>query len=146
MSVKCENTAADRLVDVLTKVYYLKTPGRLEYFLRGENRALSYISHRCPVTAGDISAALDMTAPRVASILRSLEKKGYILRKSGESDRRTVIVTATPEGNEFVRKGADELRQSLAELTDIMGSEKSEQLIAALGFYADAAEIMDSRL
>ncbi|MDE6592678.1 MAG: MarR family winged helix-turn-helix transcriptional regulator [Oscillospiraceae bacterium] len=141
-----ENSSVGRLMEVLRRVYYLKTPSRLEYFLRGENKALSYICQQCPVTAGDISAALDMTAPRVAVILRSLEKKGYILRKSGDSDKRTVIVTATPEGNEFVKRGSDELRQSLAELTDIMGGERSEQLITALGFYADAAEIMDSRL
>ena len=141
-----ENTVTDRLMDVLEKVYYLKTPSRLEYFLRGESKALTYISKCCPVTAGEISADLDITAPRVAGILRSLEKKGYILRKSGETDKRTVIVTVTPEGNAFVKKGADELRQSLCELTEIMGTEKSEQLITALSFYAAAAEIMDSRL
>lgn len=141
-----ENTAADRLMELLTKVYYLKTPRRLEYFLKGESRVLTYIS-RCPhVNAGDISAALDMTSPRVAGILRSLEKKGYILRKTGESDKRTVIVTATDEGKEFVKSGADELRRSLSELIELMGAERSELLITALGFYASAADEMDRGL
>lgn len=142
----CENTSAKRLMEVLTRVYYLKTPGRLEYFLRGESRALTYISRCCPVTAGDISAALDITAPRVAGILRSLEKKGYINRRTGETDKRTVIVTATPAGDAFVKTGTDELMKNLAVLTDIMGKEKSEQLITALGFYAAAAEKMDALL
>lgn len=143
---KDNNALAEQLMEVLTKVYFLKTPGKLEDFLKGEKKVLSYISKNSPVTAGQISGELKMTAARMTGILRSLENKGYILRKSGKSDKRTVVVTATAEGNAFIKRGADELRESLRELTGIMGEEKSRSLIKALWDYADAAEIMDLRL
>lgn len=138
--------SAEQLLDVLKKVYFLKTPGKLGEFLKGEKKVLSYIYHNSPVTPGQISAGLKMTAARITGILRSLEKKGCIVREVGENDKRTVIVTVTSKGTQIIQKGTAELLSSLRELMEIMGEEKSRALISALRDYADAAEIMDSRL
>ncbi|MCM1579669.1 MAG: transcriptional regulator [Ruminococcus sp.] len=138
--------AVEELLKVLKKVYFLKTPGKLEDFLKGEKKVLSYICHNSPVTAGQVSGELKMTAARIAGILRSLEKKGYIIRESGESDKRMVVVTATERGMAVREQGEKDLKSNLYMLTEIMGEEKTRSFISALRDYADAAEIMDSRL
>lgn len=130
----------DRLMEVMERVYFQKNRPGLEHFLQGEMRVLTFVYRSGRVMLpGEIAAAMNMTGGRVAGILRSLEKKGYILRQTDEKDRRRVLVTITENGAECVKNGAAALRQSLSELCSIMGEEQTEQYISAMNAYLDAA-------
>ena len=78
---KADAGLSDELIEVLRQYYYMKIPLGLENFMQGEMKVLSYIHYTAgggEIATGDIVSALDMTGGRVAGILRSLEKKGFI--------------------------------------------------------------------
>lgn len=134
------------LTDVLKKVYYQKSPLGLDTFLQGEMKVLTFIYYdsKTDVLPGEIASQLDMTGGRVAGILRSLEKKGYIVRRTDEADRRRVLVNITENGSGYVRRGTDELMGKLSELTVIMGGERTKALIASLNDFICAADAMQN--
>ena len=92
---KADAGLSDELIEVLRQYYYMKIPLGLENFMQGEMKVLSYIHYTAgggEIATGDIVSALDMTGGRVAGILRSLEKKGFISRRADENDRRRIMV------------------------------------------------------
>lgn len=53
-----------------------------------------------PMKVGDICADCSLSSTRLSKVLRSMEQKGYITRRLGEEDRRTVYVELSPMGIE----------------------------------------------
>lgn len=76
----------------------------LSDFNKGEIGVLSYLAFdNDKVTSGTLSEKLNVTTPRMASILNSLENKGYIKRSSDDSDKRKSLVTITSKGNKLAK-------------------------------------------
>lgn len=76
----------------------------LSDFNKGEIGVLSYLAFdNDKVTSGILSEKLNVTTPRMASILNSLENKGYIKRSSDDSDKRKSLVTITSKGNKLAK-------------------------------------------
>ena len=103
---KADAGLSDELIEVLRQYYYMKIPLGLENFMQGEMKVLSYIHYTAgggEIATGDIVSALDMTGGRVAGILRSLEKKGFISRRTDENDRRRIMVSPTYAGSDYVK-------------------------------------------
>ena len=50
------------------------------------------------VSAGDITSCTGMTSSHVSKIIRSVEEKGLLLRKLGESDKRQMYFVLTRKG------------------------------------------------
>lgn len=57
-----------------------------------------------PACVADIAAQMGVSVPAVSRTLRSLQEKGWIERNVDEADRRSVRVTATPAGEENMRR------------------------------------------
>lgn len=73
--------------------------------MRGEMAVMRLLDRQNgELTAGEISRLLEMTTSRIAAVLGSLQKKGLILRKPDEQDRRRVLVTLTDSGRMLCRK------------------------------------------
>ena len=71
----------------------------LEDLTRGEMCALGYINERGGACSPrEMSLDRGISSARVAAILKSLERKGYISRKADTHDRRRTQVSITPEG------------------------------------------------
>lgn len=71
----------------------------LNDFNRGEVGVLSYLAFdKDEASAGELSEKLNVTTARVASILNSLEHKGYIKRKEDYFDKRRTLVIITNKG------------------------------------------------
>lgn len=49
-------------------------------------------------TVTEISQELDITLPSVTSMVKRLEKKGYVMKQKAESDGRSVIIKLTDAG------------------------------------------------
>lgn len=143
---KADAGLSDELIEVLRQYYYMKTPLGLENFMQGEMKVLSYIHYTAgggEIATGDIVSALDMTGGRVAGILRSLEKKGFISRRTDENDRRRIMVSSTPAGSDYVENGREQLRSRLSAIINAMGSKSAENFIRSMEEFVDACRKAD---
>lgn len=143
---KADAGLSDELIEVLRQYYYMKTPLGLENFMQGEMKVLSYIHYTAgggEIATGDIVSALDMTGGRVAGILRSLEKKGFISRRTDENDRRRIMVSPTPAGSDYVENGRELLRSRLSAIINAMGSKSAENFIRSMEEFVDACRKAD---
>lgn len=143
---KADAGLSDKLIEVLRQYYYMKTPLGLENFMQGEMKVLSYIHYTAgggEIATGDIVSALDMTGGRVAGILRSLEKKGFISRRTDENDRRRIMVSPTPAGSDYVENGRELLRSRLSAIINAMGGESAENFIRSMEEFVDACRKAD---
>ncbi|MFJ8261981.1 MarR family winged helix-turn-helix transcriptional regulator [Rummeliibacillus sp. NPDC094406] len=72
-------------------------------FTRGEMGILVYLQFKSDgVTSGDLSESLSVSTGRVATALKGLEKKGFIIRRTDLSDKRRVNVLITEAGRKLV--------------------------------------------
>lgn len=143
---KADAGLSDELIEVLRQYYYMKIPLGLENFMQGEMKVLSYIHYTAGgggIATGDIVSALDMTGGRVAGILRSLEKKGFISRRTDENDRRRIMVSPTPAGSDYVENGRELLRSRLSAIINAMGSESAENFIRSMEEFVNACRKAD---
>lgn len=80
---------------------YAGTMNRLleAYVSRGEDGVLVWMADKggC-VYASEIGTCLDLTAGRVANIIKQLEQKGYVIRKRDEEDQRRIEIELTDKG------------------------------------------------
>ncbi|MFR0736928.1 MAG: MarR family winged helix-turn-helix transcriptional regulator [Oscillospiraceae bacterium] len=143
---KADAGLSDELIEVLRQYYYMKIPLGLENFMQGEMKVLSYIHYNAgggEIATGDIVSALDMTGGRVAGILRSLEKKGFISRRTDENDRRRIMVSPTYAGSDYVENGRELLRSRLSAIINAMGSESAENFIRSMEEFVNACRKAD---
>lgn len=98
--------------------------------LRGEMAVLRLLRREeKPLPAGEISRMLSMTTSRIAAVLGSLEKKGMILRKADEADKRRVLVTLTDKGDAFCLKRRQEVINHMAEMLENLGEEDAAHFV-----------------
>ena len=90
---------------------YAGTMNRLleAYVSRGEDGVLVWMADKggC-VYATEIGTCLDLSAGRVANIIKQLEQKGYVIRKRDEEDLRRIEIQLTDEG----RSTAAQIREA----------------------------------
>jgi DNA-binding MarR family transcriptional regulator len=65
-------------------------------------RALFAMEEAEEVTAGQMAKAADLNPASVTAMIDALEEKGIVRRKSDPRDRRVVLVSLTPKGQEIV--------------------------------------------
>ena len=143
---KADAGLSDELIEVLRQYYYMKIPLGLENFMQGEMKVLSYIHYTAgggEIATGDIVSALDMTGGRVAGILRSLEKKGFVSRRTDENDRRRIMVSSTPAGSDYVKNGRELIRSRLSAIIYAIGSESAENFIRSMEEFVNACRKAD---
>jgi len=99
-----------------------------DYGLTGPQLAtLQEAAKMGPVAASAVARAVHLSGATMTGILTRLEKRGFVQRSRGESDRRTVNVTITDVGREVLSRAPsllqDRFRQELSSL------EKWEQMM-----------------
>ncbi len=96
--------------------------GILNNFNRGEIGVLSYLAFdNDKVSAGELSDKLNVTTARIASILNSLEDKGYIKRKEDITDKRKTLVMITKEGISLALSTKKEVINKIIKVIDEVG-------------------------
>ena len=78
-----------------------------------------------PISAGDLMAQLSLSPSTMAGILKRLENKFFITRKTDENDARKIIISLTKEGLAL----EDYLKETAAQTEEILlqGMTKAEQ-------------------
>lgn len=92
----------------------------------------------------EISRMLQVKAPTVTQLINELESRGQVERITRSSDRRSVWIKITEEGEKVIAKAEEEIRSTYSGLIDYLGEEESRMLIASLDkVYAFFLERMD---
>lgn len=92
------------------------------------------------VLYSELQEDLSVTKSAISHMFNSLETKGYITREIDRKDRRKVLVTLTPRGEELLvdmKKRSDE---SFCKLSSRFGEEKIKQLIVLLNEFSEVME------
>jgi DNA-binding MarR family transcriptional regulator len=129
MAADYPSAAIERLWS-MAEHYRLSVLKRIDRYSSGESLVLRVLAHHDgPAHPSELREHSCTSSARVAAVLKTLEKKGFIERAADESDHRKVLVSITQEGR---RRVADEL--------DAMGAEAREAF-RELG-EADTAEFL----
>ncbi len=101
--------------------------------LKGENFLLAHLFESGgESTPGRLAEFLNVSAARIAAILRSLENKSLIERFIDGNDKRHVIVKLTEQGKERVNSIRNEMIHHASETLENLGEEDSAELVRIL--------------
>lgn len=126
---------AIELIDTRFDHAQLGAEQRMSRVLSGESFALNFIyEHTASDRAGtchpkDISRRMGVTAARVASILKSLERRGLLTRSADPIDSRQVVVTLTEQGICEVRRHRQETLDAIVRVLRSLGLRDSLELV-----------------
>ena len=102
----------------------------LNDFNRGEIGVLGYlVFDKDNVTSGELSEKLKVSTARVASILNSLEAKGYIIRNVDKLDKRKIYVKITMEGKLVANNIKNELMNKIINVVKEIGEEDIKEYV-----------------
>ena len=99
-------------------------------FTKGEMGILVYLHFiKDGVTSGELSEELSVSTGRVATVLKSLENKGMIVRNSNLTDKRRVHVFITDTGKELVHEKHLEGIARMEKVLEKLGEEDAKEFI-----------------
>ncbi|MDO5516173.1 MAG: MarR family winged helix-turn-helix transcriptional regulator [Clostridium sp.] len=135
----------EELYDLLAEFLNRKINRTVLDSIRGEYGVLRYLVFiQNNVTAGTLTEQLHVVPGRMTDILKSLENKGFIVRRKDDEDKRRVNVCITDKG----RAEAEEKRKYIADeyqgLFKILGKKDTEELIRLLKIvlsYSDSIDV-----
>jgi DNA-binding MarR family transcriptional regulator len=102
-------------------------------------RALVVLASRGPQRVVDLAAVLDVNASTATRMCDRLARKGLIRRQRLSTDRRSVRVSISAPGRELVAAVTRRRRREVQAIVERMTPQQSEQLVATLRMFADAA-------
>lgn len=108
-------------------------PEEPEGITRGELGILMFLTHRRDgVSAGELSRWLWITTGRVASALKSLERKRFIERRRDATDRRRVLVHVTEAGRSFALDRHEKAKRGMERLLRRLGERDAQEFVRIL--------------
>ncbi|MBN1321927.1 MAG: MarR family transcriptional regulator [Thermoleophilia bacterium] len=105
------------------------TPYELTF---AQARALRVLVDAGPMRIGDLAAALEIVPRSATSRVDDLEEAGLVSRSADPTDRRSVIIAATPQGQELVTRLRAERRVGAETLFAPLSAEDRAELIRLL--------------
>lgn len=121
---------AQELMDAIGKKGPVPPKDKISESVRGEMAVLRLLGEeKRKMSAGEISRLLNMTTSRIAAVLGSLEKKGFIIRKTDQSDKRRVLVALTDKGSAFHARRKDEAQQHIQRLLIMLGEQDAREFV-----------------
>lgn len=88
----------------------------------------------------DIQNNLHITKPAVSQIYSALEKKGYIIREIDTNDRRKILVTLTPKGQEVLKAMKVQSGKMLDDVISRLGEADTRHLIELFNRLVDISD------
>ncbi|MGE3271281.1 MAG: MarR family winged helix-turn-helix transcriptional regulator [Chloroflexota bacterium] len=105
--------------------------------------ALSVIVYGGPLTLGALAAAEQVRPPTMTRVVAALERAGLVTRAADPTDRRQVILTATPTGRRLLEEGRARRTASLARRLAALSAEQREELARAASLLEQLAREPD---
>ncbi len=85
-----------------------------------------------PVTPLTISQAFNMTKPSVTSMVTSLVRGGYLVKKPSQRDKRSYTLKPTSKGETLVNNTFDDYHKTIKIVKREMGKDRFKELVALL--------------
>ena len=95
------------------------------------------VTFGAPVSPGELSMECGVSTARIATALKSLEGKGYILRETDTEDRRRTLVTATDLGREISLSFEAQRRKTLENMLLELGAADALEYVRLMGRVSD---------
>lgn len=113
---------AERLVDQTELLFRNGPQKQIGKTAQGECFVLRcLLRSTTPLMPSDLSAMTQSSTARIAVVLNTLEKKGYVTRAIDQADRRRVLVTITPAGTAYIRGVREQARDRMRQLLEELG-------------------------
>ncbi|MCU4672986.1 MarR family transcriptional regulator [Microbacterium fluvii] len=92
------------------------------------------------VKPSEISRHLEITSASTTALLDRLERAGMVERVSHPTDRRSILIAATPRAEQALAETIEEFDRRLAELASGLDEAERRNVAAYLTALADAAD------
>lgn len=138
--------SAQTLIDLLIRIMQRSVHRNTLDASRGE-MGLIVLLHQYPdgLTAGEIGEKLGISSSGVANVLKQLEKKELVVRKTSIHDRRRTITFITEKGKALALAHCQLLKSDMADVLQRLGQEDTDTLIRIFQKLLSAEE-MHSRI
>jgi len=94
------------------------------YCSQGETAALLHLNYvQDGILASELSKILNVSLPRIATLLNSLESKKLIEKTSDKKDKRKTIIKITKKGKESVLRKKNEAINKIAKIVEKLDEE-----------------------
>jgi len=107
----------------------------------GQFSLLMALNRPQPPTIGQLAPFLAMDRTSLTAALKPLERRGLVRIGVGEADKRSRVVSITPEGVEVLRAALPIWRETHARLDASLGEGAPDRLRADLRNLPDAARV-----
>lgn len=107
--------------------------GDISEIARGEGAVLIYLMDGDGVSASEISQRFDINTSRVAAVLNTLSKKGFIRRDVDPLDKRKIRVFITDKGKVFACERKNEIETYFGNLLEHLGEEDTKEYLRLSG-------------
>lgn len=102
--------------------------GNVAEIAKGELAVLIYlIDEKDGASAIEISQRFQINTSRVAAILKTLSKKGYIERKSDPKDKRKIQVYITDKGKQYGQQRREDILNHIDQMLEMLGEEDAKE-------------------
>lgn len=95
--------------------------------------ALAEIAERPRITVTELAHAMSIHQSTASNLLEKLESQDYVTRSRGAADRRIVLLTLTPRGEDVLRKAPLPYRGVLSDALLKLDAKSLDELHASLG-------------
>ncbi len=93
---------------------------------------LREISQSDEITASDIARAISLSQATVTGVLDRLEKRGFVVRRRSDHDRRRTLVEMTREGNQMLETAPPLMQESFTEQFDELQAWEQHMILSSL--------------
>lgn len=111
----------------------------------GEFFALSLLLAGAPSCPSALSRSMGVSSARIAALLKHLEQKGLVLRRTDEHDERRVIVSLTDAGRKLINERRREAIERVAAALRSLGEEDALEYIRLQQKMLDALSASDKQ-
>ncbi|MCD8354785.1 MAG: MarR family transcriptional regulator [Clostridiales bacterium] len=134
---------AQELIDhmLLSEMHGSIVQRQITEMAHGELAALNYlVFQRDGVSPKELSQQLQVNTSRVAAILNSLVKKGYVVRRADPDDGRMLQVFITDQGRQYAQEKRTFYLSCCTTLLEYLGEEDAASYVRIVGRIAQLPE------
>lgn len=134
------------IIDTFTVINKSKAFHEIQESVKGEKVLLACLfQNGGECSPGKLADSLNVSAARVAAILKSLESRNYIERILDGADKRRVLVKLTEKGDKFVEELKELVLSHALTIFDRLGENDSLEFIRIVKKILETEETIDEQ-
>lgn len=118
----------------------LNGPRKVRDLSRGELFVLQLLYKKRELPAGELSAAMEISTARVATLLNSMERKGWVERLPDPQDRRKIRVRLTEAGEAVAAREKHRIHAYTEKVLAELGEADAREFLRILDRLIDISE------